>query len=156
MRKVLINGRVFIAGKFVDGLVIIIQNGIITSVQKEIPPDTFIIDLEGNNIAPGFIDIQINGGEKLYFTQNITELALHDICDASLQFGTTHTLPCLISSPKEKSLKIIKNNIRNIFFTCQLHLISDSFLYTPPTVSLVLTYEPIYLSPLLEKPYNGN
>jgi N-acetylglucosamine-6-phosphate deacetylase len=108
MNKAIINSRVFIAGKFIDGLVILTQDGIIKSVQKDIPADTFLIDLKGNNIAPGFIDIQINGGEKFYFSQDTTELTLHDICDASLSYGTTHTLPCLISSPKEKILEAIE------------------------------------------------
>ncbi len=108
MKKAIINSRVFIAGKFVDGLIILTRDGTISSVQKEIPADTFLIDLNGNYIAPGFIDIQINGGEKIYFSHSPTEEALHDICDASLNYGTTHTLPCLISSPKEKILEAIE------------------------------------------------
>lgn len=108
MKKAIVNSRVFIEGDFVEGLVIVTQDGIITAVQKDIPSDTIIIDLNGNNIAPGFIDIQINGGEKFYFTQSPTEATLHDICDASLCYGTTHTLPCLISSPKEKILEAIE------------------------------------------------
>lgn len=108
MKKAIINSRVFIEGEFVEGLVILTQDGIITAVQKDIPADTFIINLKGNNIAPGFIDIQINGGENFYFSQSPTEAALHDICDTSLSYGTTHTLPCLISSPKEKILEAIE------------------------------------------------
>jgi N-acetylglucosamine-6-phosphate deacetylase len=108
MKKAIINSRLFNGDKFIDGPIIVTRDGFITAIQDNIPADALIIDVKGNNIAPGFIDIQINGGEKYYFTQSPTEATLHDICDASLRHGTTHTLPCLISSPKEKILEAIE------------------------------------------------
>ncbi|RYD75919.1 MAG: N-acetylglucosamine-6-phosphate deacetylase, partial [Sphingobacteriales bacterium] len=80
-----------------------------TAIQKHAPYDAELIDMQGSNIAPGMIDIQINGGEALYFSENPNQQALQDICDSSLKYGATHVLPCLISSPKEKILEAIES-----------------------------------------------
>lgn len=108
MKKAIINATVHTGDEIMNNGVIIIENGSILSVQKEIPNDIETIDLQGKHIAAGFIDIQINGGEKLYFSQTPTEEAIQDIYDASLKYGTTHVLPCLISSSNETILKGIE------------------------------------------------
>ena len=90
-----------------DG-VIIIEKGMIKSVQKDIPDNCTQVNLNGNNIAAGFIDIQLNGGEQFYFTQHPTEATIHDLYESSLKYGTTHLLPCLISSSHENILKGIE------------------------------------------------
>jgi N-acetylglucosamine-6-phosphate deacetylase len=89
---------------------ILIKNGKIQAVLAE-KPEGFegeIVDLKGQHIAAGFIDLHINGGEKLYFTQSVTEETLLDITDSSSALGTTHTLPCLITSPMENILRGVK------------------------------------------------
>lgn len=101
MKQAIINASIHTGEEIIDNGVIIIENGTILSVQKEIPNDINKIDLKGKHIAAGFIDIQINGGEKHYFSQFPTEESIQDINDSSLKYGTTHTLPCLISSSNE-------------------------------------------------------
>jgi N-acetylglucosamine-6-phosphate deacetylase len=108
MKKAIINSKVFTGTGIVNDAVIVVEDGKIISLQEDIPADAGVIDLEGKNIAPGFIDIQVNGGEKFYFSASPTEDTLHDICDSSLKYGATHTLPCLISSPREKILEAIE------------------------------------------------
>lgn len=108
MKQAIINATVHTGEEIIDSGTIIIENGIILSVQKEIPKDIETIDLQGKHIAAGFIDIQINGGERLYFSQTPTEETIQDIYDASLKYGTTHVLPCLISSSHETILQGIE------------------------------------------------
>jgi N-acetylglucosamine-6-phosphate deacetylase len=108
MQTAIINCRIFSDEQILDGITIVIQEGVIKSLGNEIPEGAEVIDLGGSNIAPGFIDIQINGGESLYFSDIPTIDTLHDICDSSLRYGTTHVLPCLISSPREKILAAIE------------------------------------------------
>ncbi|MFN3487899.1 MAG: N-acetylglucosamine-6-phosphate deacetylase, partial [Emticicia sp.] len=55
-----------------------------------------------------FVDTHINGGEKYYFTQHANEETIQDIYESSLQLGTTHVLPTLITSPLENILKGIE------------------------------------------------
>lgn len=87
---------------------ILVENGIIIAINNETPDDAALHNLGGMHISPGFIDIHINGGEKYFFTQSPTEEALLDICSASLQYGVTHLLPCLISSGQQTILKAIE------------------------------------------------
>ncbi|MCV9934060.1 N-acetylglucosamine-6-phosphate deacetylase [Flavobacterium sp. LS1R47] len=108
MKQAIINTTVHTGEEIINNGVIIIENGTIISVQKEIPNDIETIDLQGNHIAAGFIDIQINGGEKHYFSQTPTEETIQDIYDSSLKYGTTHVLPCLISSSNETILQGIE------------------------------------------------
>ena len=108
MKQAIINATVHTGDEVINNGTIIIENGKILSVQKEIPTDIETIDLQGKHIAAGFIDIQINGGERLYFSQTPTEETIQDIYDASLKYGTTHVLPCLISSSNETILKGIE------------------------------------------------
>lgn len=108
MKHAITNGRIFTGEKIVEDKVIIIEDGFITAIQNELPADAEIIDLERENISAGFLDIQINGGQKFYFSQQPTEETLHDICDSSLLYATSFTLPCLISSSHENILKAIE------------------------------------------------
>jgi len=108
MKKAIINTTIHTGEEIIPKGVIIIEDGIIVSVQKEIPTQMATVDLLGKHIAAGFIDIQINGGEKLYFSQTPTEETIQDIYETSLQYGTTQVLPCLISSSHETILKGIE------------------------------------------------
>ncbi|QRR03743.1 N-acetylglucosamine-6-phosphate deacetylase [Dyadobacter sandarakinus] len=57
------------------------------------------------NLAPGFFDSHINGGEKYYFTREASEEAIDDVYQASLSTGTAYVLPTLITSPHDNILK---------------------------------------------------
>lgn len=108
MKQAIVNAIIHTGEEIIENGVVIVENGTIISVQKEIPSDIKQIDLKGNHLSAGFFDIQINGGEKYYFSQTPNEETIQDIYDASLKYGTTHVLPCLISSSKETILKGIE------------------------------------------------
>jgi N-acetylglucosamine-6-phosphate deacetylase len=107
MKQCIANSIIHTGDEVLYGKYIIIENGVIEIIADERPKDIELIDLGGMNVSAGFIDIQINGGEKFYFTQSPDATALQDICDASLKYGVTHLLPCLISSSHETILKAI-------------------------------------------------
>lgn len=108
MQKAIINARVHTGTEILTDKVIIVENGIIQSVRNETPDEAIIVDLKDQNIAAGFIDIQLNGGEKFHFTQSPTEETIRDMYESSLKAGATHILPCLITSSKENILKGIE------------------------------------------------
>jgi len=108
MQQAIINSVIHTENQIIHDNVIIIQNGIIQSVQNEVPENIEKIDLKGVNISAGFIDIHINGGEQFYFSQYPTEESINDIYDSSLKYGTTEVLPCLITSSHENILKGIE------------------------------------------------
>jgi len=53
-------------------------------------------------LAPGFIDIQVNGGGDVLFNDEPTPEAIRAIAAAHRKFGTTALLPTLISDSAEK------------------------------------------------------
>jgi len=53
-------------------------------------------------LAPGFIDIQVNGGGDVLFNDAPTPAAIRAIVAAHRKFGTTALLPTLISDSAEK------------------------------------------------------
>ena len=57
------------------------------------------------NLAPGFFDSHINGGEKYHFTQKADEETIDDIYWASVRTGAAYVLPTLITSPLDNILK---------------------------------------------------
>ena len=59
------------------------------------------VDLEGRRLAPGFIDLQVNGGGGALFNESPTVRALRLIGDAHLEAGTTAFLPTLISDDND-------------------------------------------------------
>jgi len=64
---------------------------------QTIPDATIRVDC----LAPGFIDIQVNGGEQFHFTHTPRREALIDIAKASRDSGTPFMLPtCVTSSPE--------------------------------------------------------
>ncbi len=67
------------------------------------------------NLAPGFFDSHINGGEKYHFTQRADEDTIEDIYQSSVKTGTAYVLPTLITSSLENILKGVeatKNYLR--------------------------------------------
>lgn len=108
MQQAIVNCIIHTGEEIINDGVIIIQNGIIQAIEKEVPDNCKIIDLQGNNIAAGFMDIHINGGEQFHFSQSPTEEAIHDIYESSLKYGTAYVLPCLISSSHENILQGIE------------------------------------------------
>jgi N-acetylglucosamine-6-phosphate deacetylase len=53
-------------------------------------------------LAPGFIDVQVNGGGDVLFNDTPTPNAIRAIAAAHRKFGTTSLLPTLISDNPEK------------------------------------------------------
>ena len=57
---------------------------------------------EGAWLAPGFIDVQVNGGGDVLFNDTPTPAGIAAIVAAHRRFGTTGLLPTLISDSAEK------------------------------------------------------
>ncbi|ARP97771.1 N-acetylglucosamine-6-phosphate deacetylase [Pseudorhodoplanes sinuspersici] len=62
--------------------------------QRRLPPDTFL--------APGFIDLQVNGGGGVLLNDNPTPDAMRAIARAHRRFGTTSCLPTMITDQRPR------------------------------------------------------
>jgi len=101
MKKALINCRVFDGLEFHTGLAVLLADGKVSALlpESDIPASiTDKCDLEGNILAPGLIDIQVNGGGGVMFNDAPTVETIRTMGEAHRHFGTTGFLPTLIST----------------------------------------------------------
>lgn len=68
---------------------------------RDVPSDIPRRDLKGLSVAPGFIDIQVNGGGGVLFNETPTVESIRTIVEAHRRFGTTNLLPTYITGPNE-------------------------------------------------------
>jgi N-acetylglucosamine-6-phosphate deacetylase len=75
------------------------------ATRGDIPQNIPVHDLPaGTWLAPGFIDLQVNGGGDTLFNDEPTPAGIDAIATAHRRFGTTGLLPTLISDTREKML----------------------------------------------------
>lgn len=94
------NATVFTGEQLIEDCSLIVDNGRVAQlVPHGQPPGGAeeVIDLAGRRIAPGFVDLQVNGGGGLLFNNSPTVDALRAIAAAHARFGTTTFLPTIIS-----------------------------------------------------------
>ncbi|MGC9422339.1 MULTISPECIES: N-acetylglucosamine-6-phosphate deacetylase [Vibrio] len=74
----------------------------------QLPQDVHIIDLQGANLSPGFIDLQLNGCGGVMFNDQISANTIHTMHQANLKSGCTSFLPTLITSSDENMRQAIQ------------------------------------------------
>ena len=71
--------------------------------RQELPPDIYLHELpKGCWLAPGFIDVQVNGGGDVLFNDAPNPAGIARIVAAHRRYGTTGLLPTLISDTPGK------------------------------------------------------
>ena len=96
----LTNATVFTGESVHRNSTVVIRDGLIAEVVIGGCPatrDMNEIDLQGRRLAPGFIDLQVNGGGGVLFNDTPTVEALQAIGKTHARYGTTAFLPTLIS-----------------------------------------------------------
>jgi N-acetylglucosamine-6-phosphate deacetylase len=114
--QALINTRIFTGTEILENKAVLINNGTIQSIVSvnEIPLGIDIIDLEGQNIAPAFIDLQIYGGGGCLFNTEISEDTIEKTYFQHRATGTTQLQITLSTMPFEamlRSIEVCKNYI---------------------------------------------
>ncbi len=72
-------------------------------LHSDIPPGSDASSFEAGMLAPGFVDVQVNGGGSVMFNDDPSVAVIKTICDAHRQFGTTSLLPTLITDTPDKT-----------------------------------------------------
>ncbi|RIY34156.1 N-acetylglucosamine-6-phosphate deacetylase [Psittacicella hinzii] len=112
-----INGNIY-SPSLIKDVVVLVKDGIIEDIVSSSQLDTIdssyqLVDLNGANLAPGYIDLQVNGCGGANFNEtldNLSEQTLEVMRDCNYKFGCTTFLPTLITSPyefREKALQVI-------------------------------------------------
>ncbi|GAL32895.1 N-acetylglucosamine-6-phosphate deacetylase [Vibrio maritimus] len=99
----LTNGKVFTGTDVLTNHAVIIDGDTIQSIvhESELSASIERIDLNGANLSPGFIDLQLNGCGGVMFNDEITAETIHIMHRANLKSGCTSFLPTLITSSDE-------------------------------------------------------
>jgi N-acetylglucosamine-6-phosphate deacetylase len=99
----LVNGRIFTGHEILDNHAVVIADGLIERVCPRDALDAAIAqqDVAGAFIAPGFIDLQLNGCGGVQFNDDINALSIETLeimQRANEKSGCTSYLPTLITS----------------------------------------------------------
>jgi N-acetylglucosamine-6-phosphate deacetylase len=100
MRTALTNGRLLTGEGIVSGQTLLLAGPRIEALVD--PKDSRclgseVVDLGGQLLLPGFIDVQVNGGGGVLFNDDPSPESIRTIGEAHRRFGTTGFLPTLIS-----------------------------------------------------------
>jgi N-acetylglucosamine-6-phosphate deacetylase len=100
MRTALVNGRILAGDGVVSGRTLLLSGSRIEALVD--PGDSrcrgaAIVDIEGQLLLPGFIDVQVNGGGGVLFNDDPSPESIRAIGAAHRRFGTTGFMPTLIS-----------------------------------------------------------
>lgn len=97
MATALVNGRLVLADAVRSDLCVVIEGERIAEIGIRAPDRAERIDLDGQWLLPGFIDVQVNGGGGRLFNDDPSVETIAVIAAAHRRFGTTGFLPTLIS-----------------------------------------------------------
>lgn len=90
------------AGWHADSALIVGADGVDAILpRRDVPATASIVELDGGMLAPGFVDLQVNGGGGVMLNDQRDVAAIRTICAAHAQFGTTALLPTLITDTPE-------------------------------------------------------
>lgn len=110
MRTALVNGRVLTAQGIASGQTVMLTGPRIEALMDPEDPrcrDAAIVDLGGQLLLPGFIDVQVNGGGGVLFNDDPSLESIRAIGEAHRRFGTTGFLPTLISDDIDAIVRAI-------------------------------------------------
>lgn len=71
---------------------------------RDVPRDVEVVDLGGRSVAPGFIDIQVNGGGDVLFNDEPSPATIARLLESHRRFGTVGLLPTLVTCERSRML----------------------------------------------------
>ncbi len=103
MQKALTAKRIFTGEEFLQEHVVILAGREISAIVPlaTVKPDLPVTDLGDGILAPGFIDVQVNGGGGVNFNDEPNEAGITRMVKAHRKFGTTGIFPTVITDRPE-------------------------------------------------------
>jgi N-acetylglucosamine-6-phosphate deacetylase len=108
-KMIFTNARLILPDGIRDGLEVVVEQGKITAIRPPIPRPRGkeVIDLDGNYLAPGFIDLHVHGALGRD-TMEASAEAFRSICDYHASGGTTSLLLTTATAPLNEIVKVLK------------------------------------------------
>jgi N-acetylglucosamine-6-phosphate deacetylase len=104
---ILTNARLILPDGIRDGLEVVAAEGKITAVREQTHPrPKDVVDLDGNYLAPGFVDLHVHGALGRDTMEASTD-ALRAICDFHASGGTTSLLLTTATAPMDKLVEAL-------------------------------------------------
>ncbi|WP_299687173.1 N-acetylglucosamine-6-phosphate deacetylase [uncultured Vibrio sp.] len=103
------NCKIYTGSDVLTDHAVVIENELIKTVCpiSELPEGIEVRDLDGANLSPGFIDLQLNGCGGVMLNDEITADTMQIMHKANLKSGCTSFLPTLITSSDEDMRAVI-------------------------------------------------
>ncbi|BAV49157.1 N-acetylglucosamine-6-phosphate deacetylase [Mesorhizobium loti] len=98
-RFALTGARIFDGDDWHDGHALVVRDGLVEAILPTgaVGSDIRTVDTGGGMLAPGFVDIQVNGGGGVMLNDHPDVASIETICRAHAPFGTTALLATLIT-----------------------------------------------------------
>ena len=108
-RQWITGAQLFDGEKLSDGLGVCIEKEEIAAVLpiEQIPQAATRLTLDGGILAPGFIDVQVNGGGGTMVIDAASVSDLQNVVAAHRKFGTTSMMPTIMSDSKHKMARAV-------------------------------------------------
>lgn len=105
----LTNCTIYTGDEIIENHAVVVENERIKEiVSPDLLPDGLrILDLQGHDLIPGFVDLQLYGGSQGFFVRDLSEESLQDMVDTHGGDGTVAIVPTLYSTSHERILKAI-------------------------------------------------
>jgi len=109
---ILKNARVFTGTAVLPGASVVLAGGRIQAVAPAdfAPPDAEYLDLRGQWLVPGLVDLQLYGGSRQFLNEQPTADTVRHLLETHRRNGTTTVLPTLYST----SFEVIRRAIRAV------------------------------------------
>ena len=110
MLRALTDATLFTGEAMVEGHALLLNDGKILDIlpNSKLSQDTIKISYRDKILSPGFIDLQVNGGDNVLFNNDPTPHAVLRIAAAHARFGTTRILPTCITDRSDVTLRALK------------------------------------------------
>jgi N-acetylglucosamine-6-phosphate deacetylase len=102
------NARLIFLGGIRDGLELVTRDGKIAEIRERTNPSVReVVDLDGNYLAPGFVDLHVHGAIGRDTMEASTD-AFRVICDYHASGGTTSLLLTTATAPIDSIINVVK------------------------------------------------
>lgn len=94
---------IFDGAHFLQDHCVIVRDQVVERLAPlaQCPPTLDVVELADGTLAPGLIDLQVNGGGDLMFNNDPSETTLATMLNAHRASGTTTMMPTLISDTRD-------------------------------------------------------
>ena len=94
---------------FRPGAALVVDDGRVAAIGA---PEGEIVDLGGGVLAPGFVDLQVNGAGGVPVDGRLDPEGIATICDTLARLGTTACLPTLITDTPDATAAVLAAGAR--------------------------------------------